>query len=742
MRPLLVRNLAPLVALAASLTSVAGGAGAVAPSGRGPSDVPQVAWFPDGSVDAIARVGRTLYLGGRFDRLVEMGGSLSIHGLGESQPARETPKLWGGSMFAVTPDGRGGFFVGGSFDGADGSSCRGFARVTDAGSVDRAWCGVVNGPVYTTAVAGQRVYVGGAFSRSRGVQRRGLVALDRQSPRVAAWRPSPRPCGIVLAVAVAYGRVYASEAARGCQRVSAYDLRTGRRVWTTNTNGLTSNALAAAHGRLYVGGEFLRIGGHRRRGLAALDARTGRVAAWRADVHDRYGADVYALAVRGTTVFVGGSFETLGNRPRAGLGAVDRDGHVLPWKPLTGDSYVMALHVRGDSVFVAGSFAQLGGARRRAFGAVDAVTGRLEWQPEGEVQHSYVYAISSSEAKVAVGGDAVATGRSIGRRNLAAIDAVTGLPLPWSPRLDGDVSALVADESSVYVGGNFTHEGARNLVALSPAASASLRWRGDANGPVRALALANGTLFVGGRFSTIGGAARGRLAAIDVDNGRVQPWAPAVGEQQTAVRTIAVGPTSVFVGGTFATAGGAPHTALARVDRRTGTVLPWDARVRVLGEFPVEALVLDGDTLYVGGAFGVIGGRERSCIAALDTDSAAVRAWAPRLEVIVKEDLGVSDDCTVDAIGVTASEVVFGGAISFVGDRPHVGLAAVDRRSGAPLPWRPSTGCRARFDVGFPSVGALIIADHVAHVGGSFTPTGCESPEVGLMLFPLPNVGG
>jgi hypothetical protein len=207
-------------------------------------------------------------------------------------------------------------------------------------------------------------------------------------------------------------------------------------------------------------------------------------------------------------------------------------------------------------------------------------------------------------------------------------------------------------------------------------------------------------------------------------------------------RAIAVAPSSVFVGGTFTTAGGSSHRALARVDRRTNAVLPWDAHVRSSYQFPVEALALDGDTLYVGGAFEQIGGRRRSCIAALNTESASARTWAPRLQVIDKDFLSASDDCSLNAVAINGPDVFLGGEFSLVGRRPHIALAAVDRRTAAPRAWLPSTGCEERYEPGFPGVNALAIAENVVHVGGYFNPTGCESGGVGLMLFPLRNVSG
>jgi hypothetical protein len=60
--------------------------------------------------------------------------------------------------------------------------------------------------------------------------------------------------------------------------------------------------------------------------------------------------------------------------------------------------------------------------------------------------------------------------------------------------------------------------------------------------------------------------------------------------------------------------------------RADGSLDP-DFRAEALGR--VSALALRGDTLYVGGAFDVIGGEPHSKLAALDARTGEPRAWNP-----------------------------------------------------------------------------------------------------------------
>src|SRR5207247_1240249 len=114
-----------------------------------------------------------------------------------------------------------------------------------------------------------------------------------------------------------------------------------------------------------------RIGGAPRHRLAALDAVTGRATAWYP------GADstVRALVVGDSTVYVGGSFSSAGGQPRNRIAALDRaTGGAIDWDPDAGgrprpDVYALALG--GSSLYVGGDFTVIGGALRVDLAALD-----------------------------------------------------------------------------------------------------------------------------------------------------------------------------------------------------------------------------------------------------------------------------------------------------------------------------------------------------------------------------------
>ena len=84
-----------------------------------------------------------------------------------------------------------------------------------------------------------------------------------------------------------------------------------------------ADSVYAVAGRtVYAGGLFSSIGGQHRESLAALDARTGKATASDPN-HDDMSPFIDTLAVRGSTVCVGGDFDSIGGQRRHDLAAVD-----------------------------------------------------------------------------------------------------------------------------------------------------------------------------------------------------------------------------------------------------------------------------------------------------------------------------------------------------------------------------------------------------------------------------------
>jgi hypothetical protein len=133
----------------------------------------------------------------------------------------------------------------------------------------------------------------------------------------------------------------------------------------------------------------------------------------------------------------------------------------------------------------------------------------------------------------------------------------------------------------------------------------------------------------------------------------------------------------------------------------------------------VYSLLVSGRTLYVGGAFGQIGGQSRQSLAALDLDTAAATAWQPAL---TKWDLAYP---YVRTLAARDSLVFVGGDFSAVGGESRICLAAIDTVSGMPSQWDPGLD---------GLVWSLASQDRSLIVGGGFSRAG-GLPSSGLASF-------
>ena len=148
---------------------------------------------------------------------------------------------------------------------------------------------VLDGTVWSLAVVGDTVVVGGSFTkvadsrRSTTVARRNIFAYGLRDGVIRNFAPNVDGAVYSLTAGAA-GTVYAGGAfksvngatQRGVSRIS---LTTGQRVggFQANINWGDVRALSAVGGRLYIGGTFSSVNGVARAGLARLSATSGAV---------------------------------------------------------------------------------------------------------------------------------------------------------------------------------------------------------------------------------------------------------------------------------------------------------------------------------------------------------------------------------------------------------------------------------------------------------------------------------
>jgi hypothetical protein len=134
-RTLLKITVAALM-LAAALASA--GSAAVTPQPPPARPAPLPNYVTNGSVDALARDGASVFLGGSFSRIgPPTGGGVTLDPASGLR-ATQFPDVRG-IGFAVVPDGAGGYYLGGRFTAVGGEPRKNLAHVLAGGSVDPAF---------------------------------------------------------------------------------------------------------------------------------------------------------------------------------------------------------------------------------------------------------------------------------------------------------------------------------------------------------------------------------------------------------------------------------------------------------------------------------------------------------------------------------------------------------------------------------------------------------------------------
>ena len=685
----------------------------------------------DGSVNAIAHDSSdaTTYVGGSFTQaLPQTGSGLIVPTTGTGTPDTGAFAHVAGHIVAVVADGSGGWYIGGTFTTVGTAARSNLAHIKADGAVDSTWNPSPNGYVTTLAVSGSTLYVGGWFTAIGGQPRNRLAALDTSTGHATSWNPAPN--GDLNALTVSGSTVYvagtfsAIGGQTGRQGIAAVSAATGNATsWNPTPNGAI-NALAVSGSTIYAGGSFTSIGGQARARLAALDASTGSASAWNPNPDGGFPNRVLSLAVSGSTVYVGGSFASIGGQSRNGLAAVDiTSGSATSWNPNPSGGFfggeMASVSVNGSTVYVGGSFTSVGGQARSGVAALDAGSGiATTWNPRpgGPVQ-----VVAATGSTVYVGGRFAGAGPALAPVSYLARISVDGrLQTDWHPDPDGPVSALAVSGSTLYAAGNFGTIGGQSrtgLAALSTATGAASSWSPNPNDAVSVLAVSGSTVYAGGRFTTIGGQTRNRLAAIDAGTGAATTWNPNVNlvsgsgafPTGTSVTELVLSGSTVYAGGYFETIGGQSRMGIAALDVDSGLATSWNpnANINLDSGLGIEALAVSGSTVYVAGAFTTIGGQSRDHLAALDANSGAAKAWNPELDA--------TGSAPVSLLVVSGSTVFASGFFDSIGGQSRLGLAGLDAATGNATDWDPQPDFY---------VNALTVSGTTAHVGGAFSSVG------------------
>ena len=582
----------------------------------------------NGIVNALAISGPDVYVGGSFNT----AGGVTVNYIAKWNGSAWSPLGSGmnGSVSALAISGS-DLYAGGTFTLAGGNAVNNIAKWDG-----NAWTPLGTGTsdtVYALAISGSDLYAGGLFATAGGITANYIAKWNGNAWSALGFGMD----GYVRALTVSGSDLYVGGHFTIATNVNGEAVTVNRvakwngTTWFSLGSALNDHvyALAVSGSDLYVGGQFVAGG-----------SGASYVAKWNGSTWSALGpaidAGVFALTVAGTDLYAGGGFS------RAGGGSAD---YVAKWNGSVWlalgsglSDKIMALAVSGTNLYVGGYFTTAGGAAANRIAKWDGSA----WVALGSGMNNAVNALAILGTNLYAGGSFTKAGgvtvNYIAKWNGSAWSAL-------SSGMNNSVYVLAVSGTNLFVGGLFTTAG------ITTSANRIAKWNGSAwsalgsgmNNSVNAIAVSGTNVYAGGVFTTAGGTAANRIAKWDGSG-----WSALGSGMNNSITALAVTSTDLYAGGWFTTAGG---TAASRVAKWDGSA--WLSLGSGISS-TVYALVVSGTDLYVGGEFFMAGGTSTKRIAKWDGS-----AWSA---------LGSGINDSVYALVVWGANLYAGGDFTTAGN--------------------------------------------------------------------------
>ena len=363
---------------------------------------PDSTWGTNGKVDAVLRVGNTIYLGGTFTGLQDPASSAT-------------------------------------------TTVSNLAGIDATTGQPTSFAPAVNGEVFALAQSpdGSTLYAAGNFTTVGGKTHKRIAAFNTSTGALLAWKPYAWPNNVVRALAVTSDHLYIGGAfTTPTTRIAALNPATGAAIpgFTASADNLVRD-FALTGNRLYVAGNFNTVNGTSQGKLTALNPTTG------ASI-----AGVYHPSYPVLDLAAGGSLFAAGGGGGGKALAVNLATGAKIWEIKT-DGNVQAVDVLNGTPYFGGHFLKYGSTVVSQLVRANPGTGALDttWLPQVTSGFLGVFGIDAfGTNKIYVGGDFTRV-NDLPRFNFAQFTdsgAVTSADL--SVGLTGSPSSVSTGQSVTY----------------------------------------------------------------------------------------------------------------------------------------------------------------------------------------------------------------------------------------------------------------------------------------------------